>query len=80
MALDYHTPSPALAYTPEAAWIAAHCAEYGFIIRYPQGKEDITGYKYEPWHVRYVGPEKAAAITASGLTLEEYYGITSYYH
>lgn len=79
MAIDFNTTSDAFAYTPEAAWIAAHCAEYGFIIRYPQGKEHITGYKYEPWHVRYVGREKAAAITASGLTVEEYYGITSFY-
>lgn len=79
MAIDFNTTSDAFAYTPEAAWIAAHCAEFGFIIRYPQGKESITGYKYEPWHVRYIGREKAAAVTASGLTLEEYYGITSFY-
>lgn len=46
--------------------------EYGFIVRYPQGKEQITGYGYEPWHLRYVGKEAAAAISAGGLTLEEY--------
>ena len=79
LALDFNTTSDAFAYTPEAAWIEAHCAEFGFIIRYPQGKEEITGYKYEPWHVRYLGMEKAAEISASGLTLEEYYGITSIY-
>ncbi len=79
MAIDVNTTSDAFAYTDEAVWLAAHCAEYGFIIRYPYGKEEITGYKYEPWHVRYVGIDKAAAITASGLTLEEYYGITSVY-
>ena len=41
--------------TSEAKWLAEHGHEYGFIIRYPEGKENITGYKYEPWHIRYVG-------------------------
>lgn len=59
--------------TPEADWLAAHSAEYGFIIRYPKGKEDITGYAYEPWHLRYVGKPLAMEIAAKGLTLEEYY-------
>ncbi|UQZ37477.1 peptidase M15 [Paenibacillus sp. PK3_47] len=59
--------------TKEADWLAAHAAEYGFIIRYPEGKEAITGYMYEPWHVRYVGKEIAADIAARGITLEEYY-------
>ncbi|MGZ7445598.1 D-alanyl-D-alanine carboxypeptidase family protein [Paenibacillus sp. TH7-28] len=59
--------------TKEAAWLADHVAEYGFIIRYPEGKEDITGYKYEPWHLRYVGKEIAADIAERGITLEEYY-------
>ena len=45
---------------------------YGFILRYPPGKEDITGYSYEPWHLRYVGTETAKTITDEGLTLEEY--------
>ncbi|MGZ4032523.1 MAG: M15 family metallopeptidase, partial [Tumebacillaceae bacterium] len=58
--------------TPEANWIATHCADYGFIVRYPQGKESITGYAYEPWHVRYVGVDVAKEITSKGLTLEEY--------
>lgn len=66
-------------YTEEAKWLAAHCSEYGFIIRYPKGKEKYTGYIYEPWHIRYVGVEKAKKITESGLSLEEYYGITSDY-
>lgn len=60
--------------TPEAEWLAAHAAEYGFIIRYPEGKESITGYKYEPWHIRFVGKELAAKLAESGDTLEEYYG------
>ncbi|WP_244444815.1 M15 family metallopeptidase [Paenibacillus camerounensis] len=59
--------------TKEAEWLAAHAAEYGFIIRYPEGKQAITGYKYEPWHVRYVGQEIAGDIAERGITLEEYY-------
>lgn len=59
--------------TKEAEWLAAHAAEYGFIIRYPEGKQSITGYMYEPWHVRYVGKEMAADIAARDITLEEYY-------
>ncbi|AEI45482.1 M15 family metallopeptidase [Paenibacillus mucilaginosus] len=58
--------------TKEAAWLASHSHEFGFIIRYPKGKESITGYQYEPWHLRYVGQEAASAITKGGLTLEEY--------
>lgn len=58
--------------TPEATWIAAHCADYGFIIRYPQGKESITGYAYEPWHIRYVGVDVAKEIMSKGETLEDY--------
>lgn len=46
--------------------------QFGFILRYPKGKEDITGYSYEPWHLRYVGPKVAKEITEKGLTLEEY--------
>lgn len=59
--------------TEEAEWLAAHAAEYGFIIRYPEGKQAITGYMYEPWHVRYVGKEIAASVAARGITLEEYF-------
>lgn len=65
--------------TPEANWLAANCHKYGFIIRYPAGKESITGYIYEPWHVRYLGVETATAVYNSGLCLEEYLGITSVY-
>lgn len=59
--------------TKEAEWLAKHAPEYGFIIRYPEGKEDITGYKYEPWHLRYVGTEISSDIAERGITLEEYY-------
>lgn len=57
---------------PEAQWIAANAHEYGFIVRYESGKEDITGYNYEPWHVRYVGEQTAKRIYEDSLTLEEY--------
>lgn len=65
--------------TPEGKWLAANCHKYGFIIRYPQDKEHITGYMYEPWHVRYLGVEKATLVYESGLCLEEYLNITSSY-
>lgn len=59
---------------PDGKWINDHCHEYGFIIRYPKGKTDITGYAYEPWHLRYVGVEAATEIMEQGITLEEYLG------
>ncbi|WML41282.1 M15 family metallopeptidase [Neobacillus sp. OS1-2] len=59
--------------TPEADWLQKHAADYGFIIRYPKGKEQITGYQYEPWHLRYVGKTIAKKIMDRGITLEEYY-------
>lgn len=57
--------------TTASKWLAAHAHEYGFILRYPKGKESITGYQYEPWHFRYVGRELAGALHQSGLTMEE---------
>ena len=54
------------------AWLAEHCWEYGFILRYPNEKSAVTGIIYEPWHYRYVGREAAKEITESGLCLEEY--------
>lgn len=61
---------------PEGQWLAAHAHEYGFIIRYAQGKEAITGYLYEPWHLRFVGVELAAEIQKGGSpTLEEFFGL-----
>lgn len=59
--------------TKEAEWLAKHAPEYGFIIRYPEGKESITGYKYEPWHIRYVGTDIAKNIAERNITLEEYF-------
>lgn len=58
--------------TPEGQWLEAHSPEYGFALSYPNGKEDITGYAYEPWHFRYIGDEAAAAYAASALTLNQY--------
>lgn len=58
--------------TAEAQWMAAHCAEYGFILRYPKNSTKETGVRYEPWHLRYVGPRAARYITDSGLTLEAF--------
>lgn len=56
----------------ESEWIASNAWKYGFIVRYPEGKEDITGYMPEPWHLRYVGEETAKAIYEADSTLEEY--------
>lgn len=58
--------------TAENQWLQEHCAEYGFILRYPKGKEDITGVSYESWHYRYVGIEAAEYIMEKGITLEEF--------
>lgn len=53
-------------------WLEAHCTEYGFILRYPDGKTEYTGIKYEPWHFRYLGKQLAEEITSLGLCMEEY--------
>lgn len=58
--------------TPEGIWVKDNAYKFGFIIRYLEGKEDITGYMYEPWHIRYVGEEAAQLIHDSGVTYEEY--------
>nr|MCR5264632.1 D-alanyl-D-alanine carboxypeptidase family protein [Clostridiales bacterium] len=79
LAIDCNSVQQSFADTAEGIWLAAHCYEYGFILRYPKGKESVTGYMYEPWHIRYLGEENAKMIADSGLTLEEYFGITSEY-
>lgn len=56
----------------EGKWVAENCWQFGFIIRYPEGFEEITGYSYEPWHVRYVGKELAKEIYESGLPMETF--------
>lgn len=61
--------------TPEGKWVAENAHLYGFIIRYEKGKEDITEYQYEPWHLRYVGKDAAREIYENNLTLEQYVGV-----
>lgn len=61
--------------TPGGKWLDQNCAAYGFILRYQKGKESITGYQYEPWHIRYVGEKVAREIMSKGITLEEYLGM-----
>lgn len=64
--------------TPEGIWLAENCWRFGFILRYQKDKEHITGYAYEPWHIRYVGVPLAYYLYTNDLTLEEYYGISSH--
>jgi len=62
--------------TPQGQWLAANGWRFGFIVRYPNGKTDITGYEYEPWHMRYVGVELATEMHNTGIqTLEEFFGL-----
>lgn len=79
LAFDLNTIDDSFANTPEGKWIAENCWKYGFILRYPKGKEAQTGYQYEPWHLRYLGEDMAKKVYDSGLCLEEYLGITSQY-
>jgi D-alanyl-D-alanine carboxypeptidase len=57
--------------SPAGVWVAAHAAEHGFILRYPAAKEAVTGYAYEPWHLRYVGVDVARRLADEDLVLEE---------
>lgn len=70
--------SARFAYSEEGKWLTEHCTDYGFIIRYPEGKTDITGYTYEPWHIRYVGKKVAKYVTEKGITLDQYGGAVPY--
>lgn len=75
LALDVIAPGGTLRSfqdTAQFAWMRENAHRFGFILRYGEGMEEITGYKFEPWHYRYVGTEAAAAIYESGMTLEEY--------
>jgi D-alanyl-D-alanine carboxypeptidase len=64
--------------TPEGKWLAANSYLYGFIIRYQKTTQSLTGYEYEPWHVRYVGKPLALQIHNSGQTLEQFFGLPAY--
>ena len=79
MVIDFNDINSDFDDTAEAQWLAENCANYGFIVRFPEGKEPITGYKYESWHVRYVGVETAKEIMSRGICLEEYLGVDSEY-
>jgi D-alanyl-D-alanine carboxypeptidase len=74
VALSYQLLDEKLLETPEIKWLYEHCQDYGFIVRYPEGKSDVTGIIYEPWHYRYVGKKAAKEIMEKGITLEEYLG------
>jgi zinc D-Ala-D-Ala carboxypeptidase len=65
---------PCFAGTPAGRWLARHAPDFGFVVRYPEGKESVTGYMYEPWHLRYVGVPDAQAMSRDGRTLEEHLG------
>jgi D-alanyl-D-alanine carboxypeptidase len=71
----YKKYSTSFSQTATYAWLNQHAHEYGFILRYPKGKESITDYAYEPWHYRYVGKEAAAEIQSRGIVLEEFHGV-----
>ena len=72
VSLSYQLLDEHQAQTDTQKWLMAHCAEYGFILRYPTDKSELTGIGYEPWHYRYVGREAAQDISQAGLCLEEY--------
>lgn len=81
LAFDLNSVEDSFANTDEGKWVKDNCYRYGLIIRYPKGKESITGYIYEPWHLRYVGVDLATKLYNDGdwITLEEYFGIDSKY-
>jgi len=79
LAIDVNDLSPSFGQTPEGLWVAANASRFGFVVRYPDGKEGVTGFKYEPWHLRYLGVELATTLATAGLTVEEYYGLPSAY-
>ena len=81
LAFDLNTIDSAFGKSKEGKWVDQNCYKYGFIIRYPDGKTDETGYIYESWHLRYVGTDLSYKLYNNGdwLTMEDYFGITSVY-
>ena len=75
LALDVNTASFSDGFeeTAEYAWLAENAWRFGFLLRFPEGKEELTGYQFEPWHYRYVGLEAAQTCFENGWTLEEYH-------
>ena len=82
LAADINSLNQSWINTNEGQWLHHNCYKYGFIIRYPEGKENITGYMYEPWHIRFVGVDVATTLYNGGnwISLEEYLGINSQYN
>ncbi len=80
-AFDLNSVTDAFANTKEGIWVNQNCYKYGFILRYPKGKDNETGYKYESWHLRYVGTDLAEKLFNDGdwITMESYFGLTSTY-
>lgn len=81
LAFDLNSISDDFQYTNEGKWVSENAWKYGFILRYPKSKESITGYKYESWHLRYVGKDLATKLYNNGdwITLEEHFNLTSQY-
>ncbi|WP_394289288.1 D-alanyl-D-alanine carboxypeptidase family protein [Microbacterium sp.] len=79
LTIDVNSVSQAWGKTREGRWVAKNAHKYGFIVRYPAGKTRVTGYAYEPWHLRHVGVGVATHLKKTGLTLDEYLGVTSSY-
>ena len=73
LAIDFSNPSNPEDNEPMWEWLNANSYKYGFILRYPKGKENVTGYNFEPWHFRFVGLKLAKYLFKNDLTLEEYY-------
>ena len=80
LSYDHNTMDSDFGLSEAGKWLEAHSFEYGFILRYPQGKEDITEIQYEPWHFRYVGEEAAEFIYVNNLTFEEFYEMVCEYN
>ena len=81
LCFDLNSISDAFANTAEGKWVNENAYLYGFVIRFPKGKQNYTGYKYESWHLRYVGADLAKELYNNGdwLSLEEYFGLDSEY-
>ena len=81
LCFDLNSISDEFADTPEGRWVDENCRKYGLIIRFPKGKKSFTGYKYEPWHLRYVGDALAEKLYNNGdwMTLEEWFSLPSSY-
>lgn len=82
LAFDLNTIDDSFTYTDEGKWVHDNCYRFGLILRYPKGKDNITGYMHESWHLRYVGIDLATKLYNNGnwITLEEYFGIDSKYN